>query len=118
VLSAHVSILFFFAPLLCPASASRCLWWFQALHKSAFWGHNAMTTFLLQECKVDVNVQDCYGDSALHDAAKFGHEEVLALLLAGGADRTIRNVNGLTPVDVAKLHTKEGCVRRLTNNKL
>jgi cytochrome c peroxidase len=90
----------------------------QALHKSAFWGHNAMTTFLLQECKVDVNVQDCYGDSALHDAAKFGHEEVLALLLAGGADRTIRNVNGLTPVDVAKLHTKEGCVRRLTNNKL
>jgi len=89
-----------------------------ALHKAAFWGHNDMTQFLLKECGVSINVQDCYGDSALHDAAKFGHEGVLSLLIDNGADRNLRNVAGHTPLDIAKIHSKEACVRRLTNNKL
>ena len=65
-----------------------------ALHKAAFWGHVEMVKYLTQECKLDPNVQDNYGDTALHDvrhisvffgvpfiifplqAAKFGHAGV------------------------------------------
>jgi hypothetical protein len=50
------------------ASSSRT-----ALHKAAFWGHEGIVAYLLDECKVDANATDSNGDGALNDAVRFGH---------------------------------------------
>jgi catalase (peroxidase I) len=74
-----------------------------ALHKAAFWDHKAMCTFLLADAKINPNAKDGKGDTALHDAARFGHVEIVKILLKGGADATIANKAGQTPVDIARL---------------
>ena len=51
-----------------------------ALHKAAFCAHLELCRFLLHECKIDPNVQDIYGDTALHDTARFGNVDVARLL--------------------------------------
>ncbi len=72
-----------------------------ALHKAAFWGHVDATRYLLDECKARVNGQDNNGDTAAHDAARFGHAPILAMLIKAGADLSIRNKQGQTVKDVA-----------------
>jgi hypothetical protein len=76
------------------------------LMKACYWGHIHMMTFLLDELKVDVNVQDYAGDTALFDAARFGHKEVVAALLKAGADKTLKNNAGKTAADVAADYEK------------
>jgi ankyrin repeat protein len=46
-------------------------------------------------------VQDFNGDTALHDAARFGHAKVVAILIAAGASLTLKNKLGQTPSDTA-----------------
>jgi len=89
-----------------------------ALHKAAFWGHLEMVNYLLSECKLDPNVRDNYGDTALHDAAKFGHTKVVKALIDAGTDKTIKNNNNQTALDVAQTHGKAACVSLLHGNKL
>jgi ankyrin repeat protein len=43
----------------------------------------------LLERKADVNARDARGFTALHRAAEYGNEDVVRLLLAKGADRSI-----------------------------
>lgn len=71
-----------------------------ALHKAAFWGHDAATAYLL-ELGLKTDVQDYNGDTALHDAARFGHAKVCEHLLKAGASTTIKNKLGQTPYDTA-----------------
>lgn len=82
-----------------------------ALHKAAFWGHNDMVAYLVKECKLDVNGQDNYGDTPLHDGCKFGHETVVCHLLEANADRTLKNHQGKTALDLAVEHDKKGVVQ-------
>ncbi len=72
-----------------------------ALHKAAFWGHDAATRYLVQDCRIGLDVQDFNGDTALHDAARFGHAKVVAILVGAGASLTVRNKLGQTPHDTA-----------------
>jgi len=72
-----------------------------ALHKAAFWGHDAATKYLVEECKLNPNAQDFSGDTALHDSARFGHAKVVDTLIKGGASLSIKNKKGQTPYDVA-----------------
>jgi len=72
-----------------------------ALHKSAFWGHDKMTAFLLNECKINVNTTDSKGDTPCHDAARFGHTGVVKQLVAAGADLSIKNKACHTALDLA-----------------
>merc|ERR1711862_830296 len=83
-----------------------------ALHKAAFWGHDETIAFLAKDCKMDVNVQDFNGDTALHDAARFGHADsvhhkCVELLVAAGADLTIKNKHGHTALDTALEYGKD-----------
>ncbi len=72
-----------------------------ALHKAAFWGHDAATQYLVHEARVRLDAQDFNGDTALHDAARFGHAKVVSILVAAGASLTVRNKLGQTPQDTA-----------------
>lgn len=72
-----------------------------ALHKAAFWGHIDATRFLVQELHLDLHARDSAGDTPAHDAARFGHRAVLQLLLAAGADPSLRNNSRQTVGDVA-----------------
>jgi len=76
-----------------------------ALHKAAFWGHIKMAQYLVNEVKINLDVQDVYGDTALHDCAKFGHDAVVKLLVDAGAKR-LKNKAGMDPLAVAKHHNK------------
>jgi len=91
-----------------------------ALHKAAFWGHNDMVRYLVKECKLSPNVRDNYGDTPLHDAAKFGHTKVVEILLEGGADKSIKNNEGKDALSLAQGHGKHVIVELLkkTHSKL
>jgi hypothetical protein len=84
-----------------------------ALHKAAFWGHDGTVLFLTKDCGLDVNVQDSNGDTALHDASRFGgkdsevHYKCVELLVAAGSDLSIKNKHGQTPLDTAMEYGKD-----------
>ena len=58
-----------------------------------------------------MHLQDVYGDTALHDAARFGHVEVSRALVTGGTDLSARNKDRKTPQEVAAVHGHEEVVR-------
>mmetsp|Transcript_27357 Transcript_27357/g.42058 ORF Transcript_27357/g.42058 Transcript_27357/m.42058 type:complete len:416 (+) Transcript_27357:54-1301(+) len=78
-----------------------------ALHKAAFWGHDHLIAWFVDDLGIDVNALDSNGDTALHDAARFGHIEVCKLLLDRGADLAIANNDGKTVRDVAADYQKD-----------
>lgn len=82
-----------------------------ALHKAAFWGHDFAIDYLLSECKLRPDAQDFNGDTALHDAARFGgkdsvHHKCVEMLLKHGAGTSIKNKHGQTPLEVAQEYGK------------
>lgn len=84
-----------------------------ALMKACFWGHIHMMPLLLLELKVDLDVQDSAGETALHDAARFGHGGVVGALLKAGANKAIKNNNGQTAFDVATAYKKAAVAEML-----
>ena len=71
------------------------------LHKAAYFGHAKVISYLVNVHAVDIDVQDADGDTALHDAARFGDVDCITVLLAAGADETVANLDGQTPLDLA-----------------
>jgi len=64
-------------------------------------GHIEAVKFLLSSgASVDVT-PEARKDTALHAAAACGHLEIIKILLQNKADKTIKNGEGLTPVEVA-----------------
>jgi len=86
-----------------------------ALHKAAFWGHIDTITYLLDECHLDPNVQDYAGDTALHDAVRFGHAPLVDKLLASGTDKKIINKAGKDAQALAIEYGKTGIAARLAS---
>ena len=72
-----------------------------AMHKAAFWGHILTINFLMDEVRMDVNQQDFNGDTALHDATRFGHLDVVEALLRGGANPMIKNGKDENVIELA-----------------
>ncbi|ETW04156.1 hypothetical protein, variant [Aphanomyces invadans] len=68
----------------------------------------AIVTMLLERCPELVNVQDRDGSTAMHLAASCGYLQCCHALLAGGADITIRNAVGQTPLEEAEQTGCEG----------
>jgi hypothetical protein len=77
-----------------------------ALHKAAFWGHDATVYYLANDCKLNLNAVDYNGDTALHDATRFGHEKVVQILLNAKADITIKNRDGKDPIGLSIQYDK------------
>jgi len=59
------------------------------------------TIKLLVAAGVDVNGVDTQGRTAAHGAAMWGYSDVIKFLAQGGADLTIKDKRGLTPLDAA-----------------
>ena len=66
------------------------------------WANGVEVARVLIEAGADVNKRCEHGRTALHMAAAWGHADVAQLLLENGADATIVDDEGMTPVDVAR----------------
>jgi ankyrin repeat protein len=56
---------------------------------------------LLTTPGIDVNAKDERGDTALIEAARFGHDHIAQVLLAAGANLKVRDKDGKTPLMIA-----------------
>lgn len=68
--------------------------------------NNARMAKLLIQNSADVNFKDIMQFTVVHWAAKNGNKELLDLLLSNGAKINARNINGRSPLDVAKPNVK------------
>ncbi|HMB79906.1 MAG TPA: ankyrin repeat domain-containing protein, partial [Vicinamibacterales bacterium] len=70
-------------------------------HRFAPTGMLAAVTFLVEDLHADVNARDHEGNTALHDAAARGDNEMIQYLVSRGADVKAVNRAGQTTVDMA-----------------
>lgn len=49
----------------------------------------------------DIDVTNDHGNTPIHNAVRKGHTKVVKVLLENGADLSIKNVKGKTPIDLA-----------------
>ena len=70
-------------------------------HHVAPGGMLAAVKYLVEELHADVNAADADGNTALHNAASRGDNEMILYLVSRGADVRAVNRNGQTTVDVA-----------------
>lgn len=79
-----------------------------ALHQATQYGQAAIVPFLVQQ-GIEVNTPNGYGETPLILAAKFGWLDTVKVLLAQGADASVRDHKGKTAADHAlesSNHTK------------
>ena len=70
-------------------------------HRVAPGGMLAAVKYLVEELHADVNARDHDGNSAIHNAAARGDNEMIQYLVAHGADPKFVNREGKTTVDMA-----------------
>jgi ankyrin repeat protein len=70
-------------------------------HRFAPTGMLEAVKFLVEELHVDVNAQDADGNTALHNAAARGDNDMILYLVSKGADVKAVNRTGQTTVDMA-----------------
>ncbi|KAK1671862.1 hypothetical protein BDP55DRAFT_675020 [Colletotrichum godetiae] len=81
-----------------------------AFRKAVVSGSEPVVRLLLDR-SVEINHIDEAANTALHDAAKLGHDAVSGLLVESGADTHAMNEDGNTPMDMAMMAGHEGVVR-------
>jgi ankyrin repeat protein len=88
-------------PLLAAAGAGYGEGFAANAHRFAPTGMLAAVKYLIEELHVDVNAQDAEGNTAVHNAASRGDNEMIQYLVSKGADVKIVNRMGQTTVDMA-----------------
>ncbi|WCJ28607.1 ankyrin repeat-containing 2B [Euphorbia peplus] len=83
-----------------------------ALHFACGYGEVKCALILLEAGAV-VDALDKNKNTALHYAAGYGRKECVALLLENGAAVTLQNMDGKTPIDVAKLNNQHDVLKLL-----
>lgn len=63
-------------------------------------GHNDIVSFLLEEVKVDVNMQNKNGETALHRACLRNRVEIVMDLLAHNADMELKTLKAVMPTHI------------------
>ncbi len=77
-----------------------------SIHMAVMKGHIEVVKHHLEE-GADVNAKILGGGAFLHQAAYFGHIKSAALLIAIGADVNMRDEDGDTPLDWAKVVSED-----------
>lgn len=72
-----------------------------ALEVAVTWEHPSVLEILLAHKGININRADNSGNTALMEAAKAGKLTALKMLLAAGADASIKNKRGQTALDLA-----------------
>ena len=85
-----------------------------ALLRAARLGNADTVKSLLASPNVDVNGVDADGNTALIEAARFGHDDVVAALLIAKADVNAKNKHSKTALMLASEGGHDECVRQLT----
>ena len=81
-------------------------------------GNKDMVQLLLADPRIDVNIQNEYGDTSLIWAAAKGYEDIVALLLDKGADVSLRSNKELTALDYAQSNENPGVAALLEDFNL
>jgi len=74
--------------------------------------------YLVEECKVDINAQNNTGITLGHDICERSLPLILEYLLTKGLQLDIKNCNGETALDYAKMYYSQNIVNVLIANKL
>lgn len=85
-----------------------------ALLRAARAGNADTVKSLLASPNVDVNGVDADGNTALIEAARFGHDDVITALLIARANVSAKNKQGKTALMLASEGGHDECVRLLT----
>jgi len=85
-----------------------------ALLRAARAGNADTVKSLLASPNVDVNGVDADGNTALIEAARFGHDDVITALLVARANVNAKNKQGKTALMLASEGGHDECVRLLT----
>ena len=88
-----------------------------AFESAASFANGNIITALLKTGLVQVNRQDRFERTPLFSAASNGHHDICALLLERGADPSIRNKDGETPILPASSYGKADVVKLLLQNR-
>lgn len=88
-------------PLLAAAGAGYGEGFAANAHRFAPTGMLEAVKFLVEQVHADVNARDADGNTALHNAASRGDNEMILYLVSKGADVTLVNRTGQTTVDMA-----------------
>uniref|UniRef100_A0A175YEP0 Uncharacterized protein n=1 Tax=Daucus carota subsp. sativus TaxID=79200 RepID=A0A175YEP0_DAUCS len=83
-----------------------------ALHFACGYGEVKCAQVLL-EAGAKVDALDKNKNTALHYAAGYGRKECVSLLLDHGAAVTLQNMDGKSPIDVAKLNNQQEVLKLL-----
>ena len=74
------------------------------IHEAMREGENALRIILLLvDHGADINAQSDSGNTALHDAAAYMSQEIIEYLIKSGADPSVENLDGKSPLDIAKM---------------
>jgi hypothetical protein len=85
-----------------------------ALLRAARAGNADTVRSLLASPNVDINGRDDHGNTSLIEAARIGHDEVVAALLTARADANVKNNEGKTALMLAAEGGHDETVRVLT----
>lgn len=83
------------------------------LHLAAYFGHTKLAVQLLKNLNFKIDLVNKNGETALHQAAAQGKEDVLRELLSFGADFSIRSRSGQTARQMAERSHHSDCTKRL-----
>ncbi|CAB3361685.1 Hypothetical predicted protein [Cloeon dipterum] len=84
-----------------------------ALHVSVI-KNNIECVSVLLKCQANVNAQDCFGDTPVHDAVGKGYDAILNLLLKSpNPDLMLRNKRGFNALQHAALKGNDYAVKKL-----
>jgi ankyrin repeat protein len=72
------------------------------LHLAAENGLIENASLILRGAEPDFDAQDNDGETPLHKAIENGHLDIIKLLINAGADATIEDIDGLSPMDDAE----------------
>jgi ankyrin repeat protein len=87
---------------------------YTALIVASWYGHEGCVRLLLEAEAIEVNAKDIDDWTALHYAACYGRPAIAKRLLEGGADPTLRDIDGRTAIDWAREQGKSEVVALLS----